>query len=351
MPNSMKWRHSAPDGFALRRRVSAALLATAALLVAQFWAPSYAQTPAPAAIEQQTPPPRLRQRDVSESTLTSRDGLEYRLLVSVPRGPAPAGGFPVFYVLDGDAFFNTAVEIARMREWGRLTPSIIVGVGYPSRAFYDGPRRNHDFTPQGSADPDFDVAELDGAEKFVEFLTQSVKPWVAERYAVDPSRQVLYGHSLGGMFVLHTMFTAPESFNIYIAASPTLRFSDRLILREARAFEAQADGTTFRALITVGSLESAPPPEQVDDYRRYLAANPEARGGLEVEDALREIFPPDTSGFNKARETRRMAQRLARSGADVSFLELEGDEHLPAGVSALLRGVPFALRPAPVSRR
>jgi pimeloyl-ACP methyl ester carboxylesterase len=233
-----------------------------------------------------------------------------------------------------------------MREWGRLTPSIVVGIAYPSRAFYDGPRRNYDFTPQGSVDPDFDGAELGGAEKFAAFLTENVKPWVAERYSIDQSRQVLYGHSLGGMFVLHTLFTAPESFNTYIAASPTLRFSDSLILREARAFEARAGRTTFRALVTVGSLESAPPPEQVDDYRRYLAANPQARGGLEVEEALQEIFPPDTSGFNKARETRRMARRLAHSGADVSFLELEGDEHLPAGVTALLRGVPFALRPA-----
>jgi hypothetical protein len=69
-----------------------------------------------------------------------------------------------------------------------------------------------------------------------------------------------------------------------------------------------------------------------------------------VEEALQQLFPPDHSGFNKARETRRMAQRLARSGADVSFELVEGDEHLPAGVTALLRGVPFALRPALSSR-
>ena len=45
-----------------------------------------------------------------------------------------------------------------------------------------------------------------------------------------------------------------------------------------------------------------------------------------------------------------MGQRLQRSGADVTFLEFEGDEHLPAGVTALLRGIPFALRPRPSSR-
>jgi predicted alpha/beta superfamily hydrolase len=315
-------------------------------------APSaHAQTPAPATgSEQEAPPPRLRQRDMSEATLMSRDGLEYRILVSAPRGPAPDGGFPVFYILDGDAFFNTAVEIARMREWGRLTPSIVVGVAYPSRAFYDGPRRTYDFTPPGSADPDFDLSEQGGAGRFLTFLTDELKPWVRERYVADPNRQVLFGHSLGGLFVLHAMFTSPRSFDLYLAASPTLRFSESLIISEAAAFAQDPMRGEVHALITVGGLESQPPPEQVDDYRRYFTAHPEATGGLGAEEAVRRLFPAERS-FNKARETRRLAQRLSRSGADVSFAEFEGDEHLPAGVTALLRGIPFALRPERLSRR
>jgi predicted alpha/beta superfamily hydrolase len=290
---------------------------------------------------------------MTESALVSREGLEYRILVSAPRGPAPDGGFPVFYILDGDAFFNTAVEIARMREWGRLSPSIVVGLAYPSRAFYDGPRRTYDFTPPGSSDPDFDISELGGADKFLAFLTDELRPWIGERYAVDPSRQILFGHSLGGLFVLHAMYASPRSFNIYLAASPTIRFSDRLVISEASLFEAQpqADRHAVRALISVGELESGrPSPQQIDDYRRYFTANPEAMGGLEVDEALRQLFPSDPS-FNKIRETRRLAERLRRSGADVSFALFEGEEHLPAGVAALLRGAPFALRPANASRR
>ena len=97
-------------------------------------------------------------------------------------------------------------------------------------------------------------------------------------------------------------------------------------------------------MITVGDLEGPPGPQQIDDYRRYFLAHPEATDGLGVEQALRQLFPAD--GFNKVRETRRLAQRLSRGGAAVSFLSFEGDEHLPAAVSALNRGVPFALRPA-----
>jgi predicted alpha/beta superfamily hydrolase len=294
------------------------------------------------------PPPRLRQRDVSETALTSHEGLEYRILTSVPRGPAPEGGFPVFYILDGDAFFTTAAEIARMREWGRLAPAIIVGVAYPSRAFYDGPRRTYDFTPPGFTDEGFDPSEQGGADKFLAFLTSELKPWVAARHAVDPNRQILFGHSLGGLFALHAVYTAPQSFNVYIAASPSIRLSDRFIARDAAHFDAHpiSDRRAPRVLVTVGTLEGGRPSvEQIDDYRRYFTAHPEATGGADVEAALSEMFPNEPR-FDKVGETRNLARRLQRAGADASFLSFEGDEHLPAGVSALLHGIPFALRPS-----
>lgn len=320
-----------------------ALLAVVLVSMASSGTPAGAQTPT-ASVELEATQPRVRPREVTETALTSQDGLEYRILVSMPRGPAPDGGFPVFYVLDGDAFFSTAIEIARMREWGRLSPSVIVGVAYPSRAFYDGPRRTYDFTPPGAVDPDFDVSELGGANQFLGFLTNELKPWVAAHYNVDPNRQIIFGHSLAGMFVLHAMVTAPRSFAIYLAASPTLRFSNSFIVREVAGFAASRDGVGVRALITVGTLEGPPGPQQIDDYRRYFIAHPESTGGLDAEEALRQLFPSD--GFNKVQETRRLAESLSQSGATVSFVPFEGDEHLPAGVSALSRGIPFALRPA-----
>ena len=321
-----------------------AALAACVILCAAGARAAQAQTPAPAQqASEQEATPRLRQRDTSEATLLSRSGLSYRIMVSVPRGPAPEGGFPVFYVLDGDAWFNTAVEIARIREWGRLSPSIIVGVGYPSRAFFDGARRNYDFTPPGSADAAFDPAELGGADAFLAFLTGVVRPWVQERYTIDPGRQTLFGHSMGGLFVLHAMFTAPRSFDFYLAASPPVRFSNRIIMREAAAFEHDPARGAVRALISVGEFESRRSPQQVEDYRRYFTGHPEATGGLEVEEALRQLFP-SAPGFNKARELRQLAARLSRSGASVDFIEFAGDEHTPAGVSALNRGIPLALR-------
>ena len=73
--------------------------------------------------------PGLRARAFSESTIVSAKGLEYRILVSAPSGPPLQRGFPVLYVLDGDAWFGSAIEIAKMREYEKLAPAIIVGVG------------------------------------------------------------------------------------------------------------------------------------------------------------------------------------------------------------------------------
>ena len=90
--------------------------------------------------------PSLRSREVSESVLVSDKGAEYRILVCAPSGPPPPHGFPVIYVLDGDAWFGAAIEVAKMREYEKLAPAIIVGDGYPSRGFF-GLRRSYDFTP------------------------------------------------------------------------------------------------------------------------------------------------------------------------------------------------------------
>jgi predicted alpha/beta superfamily hydrolase len=289
---------------------------------------------------------RLRVRDTSEATLTSKEGRQYRILVSAPQGPEPPGGFPVIYVLDGDAWFGAAVEIARMREWSRLPPAVIVGVAYPSRFFLDPARRSYDFTPPGSADPGMEGLALGGADEFLAFLNGTLKPWLHARHAVDPNRQILFGHSLGGLFALHAMFTAPESFNIYIAASPSIRFSRGIVMKGERAFLSNPARTSVRLLVTLGEFEGRPSPGQIADYRRYYTAHPEVIPGQTVDEAVAALFPPERN-FDKTAETRTIVDRLVRGGVNAVFVEFAGEEHTSSAISALNRGVPFALRPEP----
>lgn len=288
----------------------------------------------------------LRARAVTETTLTSAEGRNYRVIVSAPEGPAPEGGFPVIYVLDGHAWLGAAVEVARMREYEKLDPPVIVGIGYPGGGFFDE-ARSYDFTPPGTGGPPTDPPEYGGADLFLVFLNTVVKPAIRAGRPIDPTRETLFGHSMGALFALHVLFTAPDSFEVLIAASPSLGFSGRAILREAEAFTAgPARGAGPRVLITVGGLEGRPSADLVADYRRFFTANPEARGRLSVDEAIADLFPPPAPDWDKIRETRALAGRLAAAGVPATFAEFPGEEHMAAAISALNRGIPFALRPA-----
>ncbi len=326
---------------ALRGAALGVLFAVA--VAASCSAAPVAPAPTPAA----TPEPVLPgPRDARETILTSKDGRPYRIFVSAPRGIAPAGGYPVITVLDGNGWFAMAVEIARMREYEKLPPAIVIGVGYPGSGFFDGVRRSYDFTAPGTSDPDMDGIKLGGADEFLAFLTGPLRNWVAAHYAADPKQQILFGHSLGGTFVLHALFEAPDSFNEYLAASPDLPFSDRAIVKEEPAFEANPARTTPRVLVTVGELEAHPGAALMDDYRRYYAAHPELIPGYTPDQAVAEVFA-DKGGYDKVADTRDLATRLAKSGVKATFALFAGEEHMSAGVAALNRGIPFALRPEP----
>jgi predicted alpha/beta superfamily hydrolase len=106
-----------------------------------------------------------------------------------------------------------------------------------------------------------------------------VKPFIAARYAVDPARQILYGKSLGGLAVLHQMFTDPTAFSTYIAASPAIARNNREVLKGEAEFSrrAQAGELNLRILITVGGTETngSMIPNASELAARLAALNPE----------------------------------------------------------------------------
>jgi len=72
---------------------------------------------------------------------------------------------------------------------------------------------------------------------------------------------MIFGHSIGVLWVLHTLFKQPTAFNHYIASSPSIWFSDRYILKETEQFIEQSQKTTLTKLIdlsiSVGEFEQS----------------------------------------------------------------------------------------------
>lgn len=202
----------------------------------------------------------------------------------------------------------------RLREYSKLDPAVIVGVVYPSRSFFDARRRSYDFTPPAAADFHEFGVPLGGADQFLSFLTGPLRNWVSANYRTDPNRQILFGHSLGGLFAMHTIFAAPESFSDFIAASPSAGFANKLLLKEAKGLEVGDAHRSPRLLVTFGGLESGPTLALREDYRRYFAAHPEEIPEQTPEEAVNEIFfcKPQLRPGRRERETCRKPRKTGR---------------------------------------
>lgn len=194
-----------------------------------------------------------------ESTETGHD---YLIQVAQPEAPPPASGYPVLYLLDGNAYLPLA-QAARdtlMRESPRHgSPLMIVAIGYPGVSRFDFERRALDYTPP-RAERNQAGRSHGGADRFLAFINNRLKPEIARRYPVDADREALFGHSFGGLFVLHVLLSAPDTFERYIAISPSLWWYGEQPVRALarRAPPEQTGGGSPRLLVGVGGQEQTP---------------------------------------------------------------------------------------------
>ena len=170
-------------------------------------------------------------------TMQSAEGREYRIMISLPEGDVPyTGGYPVIYLLDGNAYFPAFHAAKRAQK--RLRGSILVAIGYPSDTPLDFVRRAFDLSPP--APPARNDPPQGGQELFLDFIEKRLMPKVAERFKVDQDQRSLVGHSFGGMFGVYTLFTRPTLFQHVVAVSPSLWWQDRYLLEPERAFSKRA---------------------------------------------------------------------------------------------------------------
>ncbi len=272
--------------------------------------------------------------------MRSPSGRRYELFIAHPVGepPSPAG-YPVLYLLDGNAVFGTAAEIVGLRsrrtEASGIVPSVVVAIGYPTDAPFDLDRRTHDYTPPA------DVAQLPprpdgaawpaigGADEFLDFLISTVRPAIQRMFPVDLQRQALFGHSFGGLFALHALFTQTQAFTHYIAASPSIWWY-RSALRDYEAEfcrRVQAAKVDARLLVTIGDREQ--------DLTRAETATPGA--------AIRAEWKARNRMVDNAHELALRMRQLRSCGLQTSFVAFEGEDHTSVIPASIARAVSFAL--------
>lgn len=239
------------------------LVVSAFALAALMTAPARAQ----AAAEAAPAGPAYAMAETETFELVADDGYPYQIFVSKPKGEAPPNGYPLLYVLDGNAMFAGFAETRRIMAFTNTDAgkSIVVGIGYKTDKAYDTIRRRYDFTqalqkpPRMTQEP-LEQIKTGGREKFASFILDKLRPELARRYKLNPERQALFGHSLGGLFSLYMFYSHPTDFRAIIAASPSIWWNDQSLLAEERAFTARLTqgkitGQVSRVRVVAGALE------------------------------------------------------------------------------------------------
>src|SRR3546814_275646 len=173
---------------------------------------------------------------------------QFKISVAAPAMVLPDARVPVLYVADGDLLFGLAAEIARaMMNVGVLPPFYVVGIGYDADYADFLKLRTADLTPP--LDPDVlakmgNVGAMIGSERnggadaLLAFLIETLRPEIAARYPqTDGAEQILFGHSLGGLFAAHALLTRPGAFDAFIVSSPSLYWNQFAILQHLPAFK------------------------------------------------------------------------------------------------------------------
>ncbi|WP_379391701.1 alpha/beta hydrolase [Paenibacillus lentus] len=249
-----------------------------------------------------------------------RENRKYRIMVSSPSEPPPPAGYPVFYVLDANSVFGTMAETARLQgscpHNTGVFPAIIVGIGYETEELFPK-ERYYDYTPATSPDyhhrPDgTPLPKQGGAAAFLQYIEEELKPEIEAKYRIDRGKQTIFGHSLGGLFTLYTLFTRPEAFACYIAGSPSFHWNKTIMGEAEEMFvnRLQKEALNIRILLGVGELE-----------RHHISQN--------------------------SKNARRLAERLSMfvdSGVSASFKEFEGEGHVTVLPALISRALQFAFR-------
>lgn len=201
--------------------------------------------------------------------------------------------------MDSNAYYFTAVDITRRLEFLNNARTVVIGVGYPkSNCVYDW-RRGPDLTPPTpdgkytaplgrDGKPRTDLTFGDG-DKFLDFIQDHVMTHVQDSLfptvSLQAGRKALFGHSYGGIFALHTLFTRPHLFHFYIAASPTIWWSDYALMKHqevqlhARKEAVDPPRSLFMSWgASEDELEQEPnEPDAVFEKRKAIAEGPEMR--------------------------------------------------------------------------
>lgn len=168
------------------------------------------------------------------TVLEAPDGRRWRIVLSLPPGEMPAGGWPLLWGLDGDTHGLTLIEtVRRLERRGEVTGvsplavAVLMGGDAPLSAadryevFTPGPPAAAEETPKGH--------KTGGAHALMAFLAGPAAEAVGSAGGVDTARPLIWGHSFSGYFTLWMAGQSGDGLAGVAAISPSLWWDEAAV--------------------------------------------------------------------------------------------------------------------------
>ncbi|KAF2683281.1 hypothetical protein K458DRAFT_432118 [Lentithecium fluviatile CBS 122367] len=270
----------------------------------------------------------------------SNGSWEYQIQVAWPlnwTSREEEGLVETLYVLDGNALGTSAAEAVRRRRpvEFNMPDTIVVSLGYPTQ-FPDSPysqSRAYDYQPPVCANctPPAAPGVPSNADNFIAFIDDVLKPWV--RGTLFPntefSRDALYGHSFGGLFVLYALVARPDLFDTFLSASPALYWNDGYMFSHLGPLKVPGNSTTPKPAfqLSFGALEQNPVRRRIETDAEW-----EFRKGF-------LSFSQMTDNCNRLYNELKNSTRLR----DIELHEYPFSDHAAVGTAAISDGLDYFL--------
>lgn len=223
----------------------------------------------------------FRFKNTDTITIENEQGIAYDVFIKYPdiaQHDIPKKGYPVMYLLDGNATFPTAITYASVSSGSpkkeiRAVPQIIVGItAHDSQPFSN--QRIYDFTTLAKPEKmnekfqkmNLQAKETGGIEVFIDFLENQIKPLIEERFFINKENQTIVGHSLAGYFATYVFLKKRQLFQHYVIGSPSLWWNGGEILVGSENITSGKE--TIKLL--VGDLEPSFMSERTETFAQNL---------------------------------------------------------------------------------
>jgi predicted alpha/beta superfamily hydrolase len=195
--------------------------------------------------------------EVRKITSSIVKGQEYELQILLPGSHKTSNKkYPVIYLMDSQWDFPLLKCLYGEHYYDGFIPElIVVGVTWGGVNPNADSLRARDYTPTKEAR----LPQSGGADNFLSFMKNELFPFIESNYKADNNNRTLMGCSLGGLFTLYTLFTQPELFTGYAAASPAVGWDREALYKYEKEFAEKKLSKQARVYMTIGDVERSRP--------------------------------------------------------------------------------------------